>query len=154
MASAITRCAAPGSLRAAHRVQLQDVAAARVEARHQEHRTVNDAPGQVAAERGKQHGPHLRAARSHDSERAGEGQGHDQPEQDFRDPLHRIEHPIRQPVRSLHSLIDRHCDCPYTLAVRKTAASRPWNRLAIRIILPENLRQRINRRGFHFRDTN
>jgi hypothetical protein len=44
--------------------------------------------GQVAAERGQEHGPNLHAVCRYDAERQGERKCHDQPEQDLRDPVH------------------------------------------------------------------
>jgi hypothetical protein len=76
--------------------QLQDIAAAFVEARHQEDTGVDDAPGQVAAERADQHGADLDIVCGQDAQCEGKGEGHDQAKQHLRDSVDRIEDTIVQ----------------------------------------------------------
>ena len=95
----------------AYRTQLHGVAPPLVEASHQKHGGVDDSPSQVAAEGGEEHGPNLDAVRRYDAERQGEGQRHDQAEQDFRDPVHRFEDSIGRFGRKRRQRI--HCRCDW-----------------------------------------
>ena len=66
------------------------------ERRHEVHCSVDQPPGQVAADRACQHGPEVFASRVGHPNRPGEGEDHDDPEQDLRRPVERIEHALRQ----------------------------------------------------------
>ena len=55
----------------------QDRAALLIEAREQVHAAIDDAPGEIATQRGKQHGANRHVVGGRDSERQGEAEGHD-----------------------------------------------------------------------------
>ena len=63
-------------------------------AAHQIQHRVDDAPGQVAAERADEHRANIVAAGLGDAEGAGEREDHDQPEEDFGDALDRVQHAL------------------------------------------------------------
>ena len=109
-ASAMARWATRRSA-VAYRTQLHGVAPPFVEASHQKHGGVDDSPSQVAAEGGEEHGPDLDAVRRYDAERQGEGQRHDQAEQDLRDPVHRFEDSVGRFGRKRRQSI--HCRCDW-----------------------------------------
>ena len=67
----------------AHGVDQLRAARAFDQVHQQEDGRVHQAPGQVAAQRPDQHRPHVHPLGLGDAERAGEGQGHDQAEQDL-----------------------------------------------------------------------
>jgi hypothetical protein len=77
------------------------LAAPLIDARQQIKTAVNDAPGQIAAERTDQHRLNLDVARRCDTEAADEGESHDQAEQGLRDPFHRIQHTPKRNIRDL-----------------------------------------------------
>ena len=78
----------------AHGPQRADAAPLFAQAAHEIQDAVNDAPGQVAAERADEHGADIVAARLGDTERAGEGEDHDQAKEHFGDALVRFEHAL------------------------------------------------------------
>ena len=87
------RRAASGSLAASRAARARKVAAALPDLLHQIKSAVDDPPGEVASQRPDQHGAHVGLAR-HDAERRRVSENHDQAEQDFRDPVHRIKDTI------------------------------------------------------------
>ena len=80
----------PGLMDGADREQ---PAAAFGQSAHQEHHGVDESPGEVAADRADKQHPDLLTLR-HRAERAGEGQRHDQAEEDLGDAGEGIEHPF------------------------------------------------------------
>ena len=102
------------------RAQFQEVASSLAEAAHQIQPGVDDAPGQIAAERAQDHGFDLGAPCGDHAERAGAGQDHDQAEQDLGNPIDRIE-PTKR----------KHCpDCPSLLSSAPAKTIRKSERLA------------------------
>ena len=93
-ASAMRRCACCGSvaLRTARKVIRS--AALLGQAAHEIQHAVNDAPGQIAAQRADEHRADFVAARLGDAERAGEGEDHDQAEEHLGDAVVRFEHAL------------------------------------------------------------
>ena len=86
------------------RAQFQEAASPLSEAAHQIKPGVDDAPGQVAAQRAQDHGFDVGAPRGDHAERARAGQHHDQAEQNFGNPIDRIE-----PTKGSTFPIVRHC---------------------------------------------
>ena len=78
----------------AHGPEGHEAAALLGQAAHQIQDAVDDAPGQVAAQRADEHRADIVAAGLGDAERAGEGEDHDQPEEHFGDALDRVEHAL------------------------------------------------------------
>ena len=74
----------------------QHIAPALAEARHQIHSGVDNSPGDIATERSEQHRPYCEAIGRRDADRARDGQGHYQTEQDFGEPFDRLKHPAGQ----------------------------------------------------------
>jgi hypothetical protein len=66
-----------------HRPQPHGAAPPLVETSHEKHAAVDDSPGQIAAERGEEHGPNLDCVCGHDAEGQSEGKRHYQAEQDL-----------------------------------------------------------------------
>ena len=91
-ASAMTALRGLGIRGLPNGAQSQDLPPAFIDASQQVKTAVNDAPGQVAAERTDQHRLNLDVARRGNTEAADEGESHDQAEQGLRDPFHRIQH--------------------------------------------------------------
>ena len=79
------------------------------QARHQIEDRVNDPPRQIAAQRADEHVANLFLADAGDAKRAGDGQHHDQPEQDLRDPLHGIKEKLGRNDRVFPLALMREC---------------------------------------------
>ncbi len=93
----------------AHGTQRDEAVPLLAEAGHQIEDRINDSPGQIAAQRSDQHLADFAAAGVGDAERAGEGEHHDQPEQDFRDALHRFEQAFARVGRGVSHGSARSC---------------------------------------------
>ena len=61
---------------------------------HEVHHGVDETPREVAAERGHHDGARLVLPGGRDRQGADDGDGHDQAEQDLRDPVDRVEQPL------------------------------------------------------------
>jgi hypothetical protein len=80
-----------GVANAAHRSEGIVFAATRGEAVHEIHNGINDAPGEVAAQRPDEHFAHIRLARAAHAQRAGEREHHDYPAQHLEDAVDGLE---------------------------------------------------------------
>ena len=99
--------------RLAHRLKHGEVGAPFGQAAHEIQNRVDDAPGQVAAQRADEHRAQIAAARLGDAQRAGEGEHHNQPEQHLRHTINRFQLSLARSGKADHGLDRR----PLPLAV-------------------------------------
>src|SRR6476659_7718540 len=84
-----------------YRSECQNLASPLVNASQQIKDAVNNTTSQIAAERTDQHCLNIDVGPRRDTERADEGEGHDQAEQGFRDPFHRIQYVTKESIGNL-----------------------------------------------------
>src|SRR4029453_5092358 len=75
-----------------YRAKRQNLVSSVVNARQQIKTAVNNTPSQIAAKASDQHRLNIDVSSRRDTERADEGEDHDQAEQCFGDPFHRIKY--------------------------------------------------------------